>query len=159
MIFVVLGTQKFPFNRLLMQIDNLIEQKEIKESVFAQIGHSDYEPRHLNYVRFLNKEEFDKKIEECSLLITHSGVGTIISGFRYHKPVIVVPRLEKYGEHVDNHQLEIAKTFSNKNYVLCCEENNLRELIEKSRDYQFDKYVSHRENLIDTIAGYLEMLN
>lgn len=94
LIFVVLGTQKFQCNRLLKQIDRLVEEQKITDPVFAQKGHSDYIPQYYPSVDFLNKEDFEQKMEECSLLITHSGVGTILSGIRHGKPVIVFPRLK-----------------------------------------------------------------
>ena len=99
LIFVVLGTQKFQCNRLLKQIDRLVEEQKITDPVFAQKGHSDYIPQYYPSVDFLNKEDFEQKMEECSLLITHSGVGTVLSGIRHGKPVIVFPRLKKYKEH------------------------------------------------------------
>ena len=53
MIFVTLGSQKFQFNRILMEIDQLIEDKYLTENVFAQTGYSDYEPKHYKYKNFL----------------------------------------------------------------------------------------------------------
>ena len=76
MVFVAVGTQKFPFNRLLKAVDELIEQGRLEEEVFAQVGHSDYVPRNYAYKDFLSKEEFQSCIERCDLLITHSGVAT-----------------------------------------------------------------------------------
>ena len=106
MIFVAVGTQKFPFNRLLKGIDDLIEQGQLEEEVFAQIGHSDYVPRNYGYQDFLTKEDFQNYISNCDVLITHSGVATIIAGMKLEKPVVVVPRFASYGEHVDDHQLQ-----------------------------------------------------
>ena len=114
LIFVTLGTQKFQFDRLLKYIDEQIENGKIKEKVFAQIGNSSYQPKNYEYKEFLDKEEFNKKIKASKLIITHSGVGTIIASINENKPVIVVPRLKKFGEHVDDHQLQIAESFSKK---------------------------------------------
>ena len=156
MIFVVLGTQKFQCNRLLMEIDRLIEQKRIMEEVYAQRGYSDYLPRYYDCVDFLKKEEFEEKIEQCSLLIAHSGVGTILAAINHQKPVIVFPRLKKYKEHVDDHQLDIAKAFEKKQFVLMYREDiDLFELIEKSKNFQFNSYISQREKVIETIKMYL----
>jgi len=156
MIFVVLGTQKFQCNRLLKQIDKLLESGEIDEPVFAQVGHSDYKPKSYEYLDFLDKASFDEKIKECSLLITHSGVGTIIAGINFRKPVIVFPRLKKYHEHVDDHQMEIAGAFSKKEYVLMCrEEDDLGELIKNSRTFKFSIYVSQRERTVRLIGNYI----
>ena len=159
MIFVVMGTQKFQLNRLLVQIDELIEKGIITEPVFAQTGNSDYIPQNYSYEKFLDKEEFEKKISECDILITHSGVGTIISGLKNKKPIIVFPRLAKYKEHVDDHQLEIAQSFSELNYVLLCgEENNLGELIEKSRSHKFGTYTSGRGTVVNTVRDFLDKI-
>lgn len=156
MIFIVLGTQKFQCNRLLMEMDRLIEQKLIHEEVFAQRGYSDYLPKYYDCVDFLKKEEFEEKMEQCSLLIAHSGVGTILSAINHEKPVIVFPRLKKYKEHVDDHQLEIAKAFEKKQLVLMHrEELDLSELIVQSKNFQFSSYISQRENVIETIKMYL----
>ena len=62
MIFVTTGSQKFQFNRLLQKIDLLIEEGMIREKVFAQIGVSDYQPKHYEYCRFLDREGFTGKL-------------------------------------------------------------------------------------------------
>lgn len=156
MIFVVLGTQKFQCNRLLKEIDKLLENGVIKDEVFAQKGHSDYVPHYFQTTDFLTKEEFEERIDKCSLLITHSGVGTILSAMNHQKPIIVYPRLKKYKEHVDDHQLDIARAFSKKKLVLMCgEEDKLSELIEKSKQFLFEKYESQRETMLQIIRDYL----
>lgn len=157
MVFIALGTQNFQLNRLLQNVDMLIEKGQLKDAVFAQIGHSDYRPVHYQYKKFLDKEEFDRCITECDVLIAHSGVGTIITGINSGKPVILYPRLKKYGEHVDDHQLEITHAFSKKGYVLCCDEgDDLMEKIEESKHYEFKKYVSATGNIVNLIDKFIE---
>lgn len=158
MILVILGTQKFQCNRLLKLIDNLVLNGKLKESIFAQIGNSTYIPQNYSYERFLDKDEFEKKILESSLVITHSGVGSIISAVNKKKPIIVFPRLKKYGEHVDDHQIEIAEAFEKKNYVKIYRENdNLERLIEKVKTHEFSVYNSQRKKIIDEIYNFLEL--
>lgn len=156
MIFVVLGTQKFQFNRLLRMVDDMIANGDIVEEVFAQIGLSDYKPKRYEYTDFLNSDLFLRKINESSVLLTHSGVGTIISGINHGKPVVVVSRLAKYGEHIDDHQFQIAKAFSNKNYVLMCSEGeSLAEKIKCAKTHAFNKYTSQRDETVCMIDNYL----
>lgn len=156
MIFIVLGTQKFPLNRLLMEVDRLVEGQFITEEVFAQRGHSDYVPKNYESVDFLNKEGFEEKIAASSLVIAHSGVGTILTSINHHKPIIVYPRLKKYKEHVDDHQLEIAQAFEKKNLVLMYHEgDDLIALIDKSKSFHYGTYTSSRERVIDLIRVYL----
>lgn len=156
MVFICLGTQKFQCNRLLKEMDRLVEQGLIHEKVFAQRGYSDYVPMHYESIEFLSKDDFEDRVAECSMMISHSGVGTIISAINHHKPVVVFPRLKKYKEHVDNHQLEIAKAFHKKQLVLMYNEgDNLSELIERGKSFHFESYTSQREKVIELIKIYL----
>lgn len=159
MIFIALGTQKFQFNRLLQMIDNLFDEGKINEPVYAQIGNSDYRPKNFEYGLFLDKNEFENKIKNCDVLITHSGVATIIAGLKNDKKVIVVPRLSKYGEHVDDHQVQIAQSFSEQNYVLMYTENDkLDSLINEAKCHDFAKYISQRKQMVKAISDYIRSL-
>lgn len=159
MIFVAVGTQKFQLNRLLKKIDELIETNIIKETVFAQIGNSDYKPKNYEFTRFLDKKSFNEYIRKSKTVITHSGVGTIISAINNGKPVIVFPRLAKFGEHVDDHQMDIAMSFSKQELILMCTENDkLEDLLKKSETFKFKKYISQRVNVINTIRNYLDSI-
>lgn len=156
MIFVILGTQKFQLDRLLKTMDMYIEQNLIEEEVIAQIGNSDYIPIHYAYERFLDKDKFEEYINSASLVITHSGVGSIISAINARKPIIVYPRLAKYKEHVDDHQLDIARAFEKKNFVLCCyEQDQLIDLIQVSNDCELEIYTSKREQIIEIVSRFL----
>lgn len=117
LIFVCLGTKRFPFNRLLKQIDLLIENNEIQDEVFAQIGNSTYEPKNYKYSRFLTPDEYLEKVKESDIIISHGGTGSLINGLRAGKQVIGVPRRAKYGEHSDDHQLQIVEFFAEQGYI------------------------------------------
>lgn len=109
MIFVTVGSQQYQFDRLIEELDRLVEDRVIKEKVFAQIGHSNYTPKNFDFVKFLDKEQYQKNISQCDILITHGGVGTIVSALKYGKKVIVVPRRQEFQEHIDDHQMQIAE--------------------------------------------------
>ena len=157
MIFVAVGTQKFQLNRLLKAIDDLIGQGQLTDEVFAQTGHSDYVPRNYSYQNFLSKDDFHDCISRCDLMITHSGVATIIAGLKLQKPVVVVPRLSEFHEHVDDHQFQIAESFSSKNLLLMCVKmDQLAQTVAQARTQEFAKYVSQREQVIRTVREYLE---
>ena len=118
MIFVCLGTQIFQMNRLLVEIDRLVGSGRINEKVFAQIGKSNYLPKYFDFVDFLNPDEYQKKLEEADLIITHGGTGSIVKALKANKKVIGVPRLFKYGEHENDHQLQIVDFFANSGLIL-----------------------------------------
>ena len=79
MIFVILGTQKFQFNRLLKMLDTLVEKKVISEPICAQIGYSTYQPKYYEYHQFYSEEDFQKKIAESDYIIAHGGLIISIS--------------------------------------------------------------------------------
>ncbi len=156
MIFVVLGTQKFQFNRLLREIDEVIEMGGITQEVIAQIGISDYEPKHYKYFRYTDKKQFDEFITQATVVITHSGVGSIISALKAKKPVIAYPRLQKYHEHVDDHQLDIAKAFKKKRYVICrYDDESLPKVMKRCRQYPFVEYVSNTNRVLGIIKDFI----
>ena len=156
MILVTVGSQKFQFNRLLEKIDELIDKKVIKDKVFAQIGVSDYIPKNYEYKDFLSQDEFNKKIDECDMLITHAGTGVIVNAVKKEKKVIATPRLAKYGEHVDDHQIQLIKEFEELNFIEACYElNELEEKIKVIKKKKFDKYVSNTDAIIESIEKFI----
>ena len=157
MIFVTLGSQKFQFNRLLQSVDELIDKGVIKEEVFAQIGYSDYTPINYEYKDFLDRDEFSKQVEKCEILITHGGTGAIISAVKKGKKVIAVPRLAKYGEHVDDHQLQLIAQFKNQNLI--CGLNDCSELeagLNFVKEHDFNSYESSTIRIIESIERFIE---
>lgn len=156
MILVTVGSQKFQFNRLLKKIDELIESKIIADNVFAQIGVSDYVPKHFEYVDYLTQEEFNKKIDECDMLITHAGTGVIINGVKREKKVIGVPRLKIFGEHVDDHQIQLIQEFSDLNFIEpCFDIDDLEKAIKNTKKKKYDKYISNTDKIIESIEEYI----
>jgi len=143
-------------NRLIKLIDDLIADGKLTNSVVAQIGWSDYEPKNFEYHRFLDKDEFERLIFDASIIITHGGVSSIITAINYKKPVIVCPRLEKYDEHVDNHQREIARAFAKKGFVLYCDDDDdLLKQIELCKNMNFKEYTSQNGKVTQIINDYL----
>jgi len=156
MIFVTLGSQKFQFNRLLETVDNLVAEGRITEEVYAQIGYSNYEPQHFVFKQFLDREEFSKMTERADIVITHGGTGAIIGAVKKGKKVIALPRLARYGEHVDDHQLQILKQFDGMGIILACYDlNDLAELYKKIQHIEMTPYQSNTVKIIDSIEKFL----
>jgi len=157
MIFVITGTQKFEFNRLLRAMDELLANKKMTGKVFAQTGYSTYIPQNYGYSQYLSMSEFDKHISEASLIVCHSGAATINSALKAGKVVIVVPRLQKFNEHVDDHQLEIAKKYGDANLLeVCYDAGKLCEHIEIAKKREFAKLESSQNKIVDIISKWLE---
>lgn len=156
MIFITLGSQKFQFNRLLKAVDEQVVDKKINDQIFAQIGASDYKPRNFKYREFMNRDEFAEMLSRADIVITHGGTGAIIGAVKKGKKVIAVPRLAKYGEHVDNHQLQLISQFRELNLI--CECYNCDEIwkaIEEVKKIEFESYQSNTKNIVDSIEKFI----
>ena len=112
MIFVTVGTHEQQFNRLLKEMDRLVETKVIKEEVFIQTGYSDYEPKHCKWSKLIPYKEMEQKVKDARIVITHGGPASFIAPLQIGKTPIVVPRQFELDEHVNNHQVEFAKEVS-----------------------------------------------
>ena len=157
MIFVTLGSQKFQFNRLLKELDRLIEEKKVNEEIFAQIGYSDYKPQYFEFKDFVDRDEFEKVMDKCEIVIAHGGTGAIITAVKKDKKVIAIPRLAKYGEHVDDHQIQLVDEFKELNLIYpVYDERDLEKAICEIRDIEFEKYVSNTENIIEDMESFIE---
>lgn len=156
MIFVTLGSQKFQFNRLLKAIDSLPQKGE---TIFAQTGYSDYQPENYEFKPFLDRNEFIEKMDKADIVITHGGTGAIVGALKKGKKVIAVARLAKYGEHVDDHQLQIVNQFKDLNLICECDDCDMLEtMLEYVRKTEFSCYKSNTNRIIDSIEEFIEDL-
>ncbi|MGV8086568.1 MAG: PssD/Cps14F family polysaccharide biosynthesis glycosyltransferase [Candidatus Woesearchaeota archaeon] len=115
-IFVTVGTSNYDFSRLLIELDK-IALIIPNYKIIAQIGTNSYIPKNYTSYRMLNNKQMKKLYRESAIVICHSGVGSIMDSLENNCQTIVVPRYKKYKEHIDNHQLEIAKALQKKKYV------------------------------------------
>ena len=117
MIFLTVGTQ-FPFDRFIRAVDNIFDQGLIDEEIFAQIGETSYKPRNFESVASLEKKVFDECFKKASSVMSHAGIGTITVALKNHKPLLVMPRMKRYKEHVNDHQVSTAKKFEELGHIL-----------------------------------------
>ena len=156
MIFVSLGTNDKSFKRLLDKIENEIELGNIKDKVIVQSGYTKYESKNMEIIDLMPMEEFNKNIKECDILITHGGVGTILDGLKLGKKIIAFPRLSKYQEHVNDHQVEIINEFSDCGYILTGELDELVDLIKKCKSFNPKSYKSNNYKFNKMIRNFID---
>ena len=158
MIFLTVGTQ-FPFDRLVRAVDDCFEQDLIDEELFAQIGESKYKPRNFEYVEFLDTRLFDDWMQKASGIIGHAGMGTITMALDSKKPLLVMPRLKKYGEVVNDHQVAIVRKFSELGHILAAYEvDDLLNGIRKLKDFVAVQRKTNPQAVADRIRRFLNSL-
>lgn len=159
MILVLLGTQNNSFHRLLEEIEKNIDEGIIKEEVIVQAGYTKFKSYKMRIIDLISTEELEKLQEEANLIITHGGVGSIITSIRKEKKVIAVPRLHEYGEHVNNHQIEIIKKFDEQGYIIGIEKvEKLEEAIKNLKKFKPKKYKINNKLMIKTVEEFIDKL-
>jgi UDP-N-acetylglucosamine transferase subunit ALG13 len=115
MIFVTVGAQ-MPFDRMVQAVDEWAGRNN-KTDIFAQIGHTAYRPRYIQWVNFLDPPEFRKYFQSAGVIVAHAGMGSIITALELGKPILVMPRRGDLAETRNDHQVATARQFRNLGYV------------------------------------------
>ena len=137
MILVTVGTEKFPFNRLMTWIDSLIQQNLIQpeqEEIVIQYGSCTLVPNKANGYSLLPLEKFENLVEQARLIIAHCGEGTLDLLANLTKPFILVPRDSKYQEHVDDHQIELAEQLAKQGVPIASTSEDLVNFLESPQE-------------------------
>lgn len=131
MIFVTVGTHEQPFNRLIKKVDNLVANGDIKEKVVVQTGFSTYVPKHCEAHKMMSFDEMQQALKDARIVITHGGPSSFIEALQYGKVPIVVPRQERFHEHVNNHQMDFTKLIAERmnNIIPVYDINDLKKVI------------------------------
>ncbi|MBO4245583.1 MAG: beta(1,3)galactosyltransferase EpsH [Bacilli bacterium] len=158
MILVTVGTQDKSFKRLINEIDRLVKEKKIKDKVIMQTGYTEYNGL-IEHFNFAPEDELNEMVKKCDILITHAGVGSIFKGLEYGKKVIAIPRLKKYHEHVNNHQLDISKNFLEAGYIKVVNDiADLGNTIKNINKFNPKKLEIDNQELIDTVEEFIDKI-
>lgn len=156
MILVLLGTQDNDFHRLIASVEENIVNGNIQDEVIVQSGYTKYNSDKMRIFSMIPKDEIEALIEKAEFVITHAGVGSIETSLEKGKKVIVVPRLKKFGEHINDHQLDIEREFSRKGFVLGVEDpKNLGMALNKVHKFIPALYEQDNSNMIKIITDFI----
>lgn len=108
--FVALGTHIDPFERMLRTVADAVDAGVLPGPIVAQTGVTQAEPRaDLRAEAWMGPDELQAAVESARYVVCHSGSGLIARCLRAGRRPLVLPRLERFGEHVDDHQLQLVK--------------------------------------------------
>ena len=157
MILVLLGTQKNSFHRLLEEVQKNIDNGIIQEEVIAQKGYTKFESKDMTLYDKIPTDEIKRLIDKADVVITHGGVGSIITSITKGKKVIAVPRLKKYKEHVNDHQLDIVHSFNEMGYIIGIDEvSELGKALKKVKNFQPKKNVQNTGNILKIVEDFID---
>lgn len=152
MIFVTTGTNGIPFDRLLREVDTVADE----EPLIVQHGPSNLRPPHATCLDYVSFSRLVELVREARVIVTHGGAGTILVALMNGKRPLVVPRLARFGEAVDDHQLELGRRLDEAELVTLVDDvGRLRELVQPMRPGPSPVRRQPPTALLDDLRTYL----
>lgn len=157
MVLVLLGTQNNSFHRLLEEVDNNIENGNIKDEVLVQAGFTEYNSNNMQIFDVVPQEQFGNLLDKADLVITHGGVGSIVSAVEKGKKVIAVPRMKKYEEHVNDHQVQIVEELDKQGIIIGIKKvEDLSKAIETAKHTNTKQFTKGTSNVVKIIDNFIQ---
>jgi UDP-N-acetylglucosamine transferase subunit ALG13 len=128
--FITLGNSKFPFVRLLEFAER--NASLLPKPILAQIGNTEYQSAIITCVKFLPMDKFQDNAGRAKLVMCHAGAGAVINAITRGNIPLILPRRASLGEHIDDHQMELANVFEGNGAAFRIDgERTLPELLEE----------------------------
>lgn len=158
MILVTVGTQ-FAFDRLVKAVDAAVGAGVVRDEVFAQIA-GGWRPVNMAWVDSLDAEKFSARVAEADAIIGHAGIGTILAAFEAGKPVLVMPRMKRYGEVVNDHQVATAREFAARGHLLAAfGAEEMPEMIKALLEFRPAKRTASGATIVARVKSFLESVS
>jgi len=159
LILLTVGSM-FPFDRLVRAVDELVASGRITDEIRAQIGTGSYEPKSMPFDRFLDKSQFDTLLHRADAIVSHAGIGSIATALKYGKPMVVVPRLARHGEHVNDHQVATARKYEALGHVVVAyDESQIAERLVGIASFRPSPRAINADGVAQRVARFLHKLN
>lgn len=161
MIFVILGTQDKTFPRLLEAIQKKIDEGKIskEEEIIVQAGSTKFESKNMQILDYISVKKFEELMDRADIVICHAGVGTILTALKKNKKIIAAARLKEYGEHVNDHQLQILDNFTKEGYLLALEDfDKLDVVLKQVENFTPAKFKSNKKFFLSQLEKQINIL-
>ena len=157
MIFVTLGTNDKQFTRLLDACEKAIEEKVITDRVVVQAGFTKYESKNMEIFDYMDRDQFSTFMNSADLVITHGGVGTIMTALKERKKILAAARLSEYHEHVNDHQIQLLTSFEKEGYLIYMHDlSDIKPYLEKVKRFEPKMYQSNQEYFVNEIKNWID---
>lgn len=156
MILILLGTQDSPFPRLMDQVEKAVQKLQLEDEVFAQVGVTDYASERMHISKYFTPEEYERLFNEADLIIAHGGAGTLFQAMHLQKKVIAMARLAEFGEHNDDHQVELVSKLAKGGYILDAHADVTRA-IRKAQNFTPKPY-DFSNQIVGAVEKYIDEL-
>jgi UDP-N-acetylglucosamine transferase subunit ALG13 len=162
LIFFTVGTGPYQFNRLLMAADRIFSEGDVNGRFegLAQIGSSDYVPKNIRHVKFLDKERYESLLGSACIVVHPGGAGTTITCLTMKVRSIIFPREVRYGEIRNDSSTLLAKTLDSKGYATYARDYEglltaIRSFMKPGNQRHMKPYRSTRDALCRKLKEYM----
>ncbi|RLI98051.1 MAG: beta-1,4-galactosyltransferase [Candidatus Aenigmatarchaeota archaeon] len=158
MILVSVGSSDDGFDRVVRIVDELKGEGKIKDRVVAQTGYGSYKPKNVEECfGFTSWEEINRLNKEAGCVISHGGIGSILTSLQYSTPFIAVPRLKRLGEHTNDHQVDTVKVLESQGKVLVAmDKNSMLQCIQRVESGWKPKTTRSSSGVVKDIMRFLD---
>jgi UDP-N-acetylglucosamine transferase subunit ALG13 len=134
-IFLTVGTHE-PFDRLVRCVDEWCAKQVVDCEIFGQITkRAEYQPRHFKAVPSLDPVEYQKQFSAADFIVSHAGMGSIITALSVQKPIVILPRRGHLQETRNDHQFATAQRFKSRPGIFVAQdEAELPEILHRLAD-------------------------
>lgn len=155
MILLTVGTQ-LPFDRLVRLMDEIAPS--LADPVIAQIGKGSYLPRNMTWHRVIEPVEFERYVAEARFIVSHAGIGSLLTAERHSKPIILFPRTCYLGEHRNEHQMATVTMISGRpGLAVANDEAQLRHAVLNPPASQTPQpSITSRNQICNAISAFLD---
>lgn len=157
MILILLGTSIYEFNRLLNEVQRCIDNGVINQEIIVQAGGTKFTSEQMKIFDLIAEDELEELMKKSDVIITHGGVGSIVSAVKLRKKVIAVPRLQKYGEVANDHQIQIIDNFAKEGFIIGIHDvSELEEALKQVNEFEPKVLESNTQNIINIIKEFVD---
>lgn len=157
MILILLGTSIYEFNRLLNEVQRCIDNGVINQEIIVQAGGTKFTSEQMKIFDLIAEDELEELMKKSDVIITHGGVGSIVSAVKLRKKVIAVPRLQKYGEVANDHQIQIINNFAKEGFIIGIQDvSELEEALKQVKEFEPKVLESNTQNIINIIKEFID---
>ena len=157
MILVTRGTQEKQFRRLLDAVQKAVNDGAIHDRIVVQAGYTQFSSQDMEVFDYIPQEKFASFLNEADLIITHGGVGTIMTGLREHKTILAAARLAQYKEHHNDHQTQLLEAFEEDGFLIYMRDlRDIRPYLKKAETFHPRPYVSNNAAFVARIRDFIE---
>ncbi len=150
--FVSVGNARQPFPRLLDALRPLATM--LPRPIVVQHGHTPFAASGFEAIAFMGMEEFETRLAAAQLVIIHAGAGSLMHALAARKVPVVMPRQARHGEHVNDHQVELAQALADTDRIaLANEAEDLDQAVVTALRRQRERQSLDRAGSTDTVEN------